>query len=65
MKKVLIHENAGDPVYISLSDDMCFHVTYQESTVSKHNSLRSALDSAIDGYITTGSRAIMGWKTLE
>lgn len=65
MKKVLVHENDGDPIYIVRSDQMAFHVIYQGNDMGSHNSIRLAIDSASTEFIDAGSRGVVGWHALE
>ncbi len=65
MKKLFIHQNAGDPVWIAMSSDLFFHVLYQDESISTHKSLRSAMDSATKEYVGKKSSGILGWQPIQ
>lgn len=65
MKKILTHHNNGDPIYIALSDEMTFDVIHQESSISSHKSIISALEFATREIICKDSLVKSEWVTTE
>ena len=63
MKKILIHKNSGNPIYIARTDEGIYHVIHQDKSMSAHNSIGMAIDSAANGFLIYNLRAIDGWLT--
>jgi hypothetical protein len=57
MKNILIHHNNGEPVSIALSDEMTFNVIHRGHSMSKHQSVIAAIESATKEVI--GSNLIV------
>jgi hypothetical protein len=65
MKAILIHQNEDDPVSIGLSDDMLFHIIYQDRSISTHRSLRLAINQATNEFVSESSMGLMGWQAAN
>ena len=65
MQKILIHHNGNDPVFISASPDMFFHVIHKHTSKSKHKSLNSAIHFATNKVISENSSGILQWQAVD
>ena len=61
MKKILIHKNGGNTVYIARTDERIYHVIHQDKSMSTHHSIGMAIASAANEFNTYNPRAIDGW----
>ena len=57
MKNILIHHNNGEPVSITLSDKMTFNVIHLGRSISKHQSIIEAIESATKEIVRSNSIA--------
>lgn len=65
MIKLLKHSTTLKPIFIALSDDMRFHVLYDNTSLCDHNSIGMALSSAASNYISGISSDITEWERLS
>ena len=65
MKKVLIHKNGGNPVYIARCDERIYYVIYQDKSMSSHRTIGLAIANANNEYIMNSPAAIYGWLSYQ
>lgn len=65
MKKLFVHLNAGDPLFIAGTDDMLFHIVHEDTIISTHDSLNAAISKASNEHVRTQCAGVMGWEALE
>jgi len=65
MKKVLIHKNSGNPIYIARCEEGIYHVIYQDEPIRSHNTIGLAISNAMNEFIACTPRAIDGWHQFE
>ena len=58
MKKILVHENKNDPVYIAVSIEAMFHIVYRDKSIG------SAVSSAIKTFSFVDSRGFLDWRVI-
>lgn len=59
MKKILVHKNNGDPMYIAVSNEPIFHFLHQGQSISSHNSVGAAVASVMSAFDLSGSRGFL------
>jgi hypothetical protein len=64
MKKILVHENGGDPIYIAMCEYFYFHVIYKDMTISTHDMHWDAISKATSELILDDSRGNLGWQPI-
>ncbi len=68
MKKLLIHHNGGDPIYIGMCNAFYFYVIHRGKTVSKHelhwDAIASATKECIDNASDEISGDTLGWQPI-
>jgi len=58
------HPTALEPVYIAVSDDMLFHVLYEEASMGEHHSIGQAVRAASEECALGVSGNILDWEVL-
>ena len=64
MKKILVHENKKDPVYIAVTIESMFHVIHQEKSIGSHYSVGAAVASAMKTFDLADSRGFLAWRVI-
>lgn len=64
MKKIMKHPTALEPVYIAVSGDMQFHVLYEDTSMSSHNSIGQAIRAAAEQCVFGDSMNTSDWEFL-
>ncbi|MBU3627170.1 hypothetical protein ICN48_13140 [Polynucleobacter sp. JS-Safj-400b-B2] len=65
MIKLLKHHTSLEPVYIALSEDMRFHVLYEDASLGIHASIGAAVRSVANDYIFGISSDVNEWELLS
>jgi len=64
MRKIMMHQTATKPVYVALSEDVQFHVLYEDTSMSSHHSIGEAVRAAGDQCVLGVSGNVLDWEVL-
>jgi hypothetical protein len=64
MKKIMRHPTVLEPVYIAVSDDMFFHVLYDDASMGGYHSISQAVSAASEECVLEVSDNILDWEVL-
>lgn len=65
MKNILVHHNNGEPVSIAPSDEITFNVIHRGRSMSKHQSVIAAIESATKEVIGSSLIVRRDWSVAE
>jgi hypothetical protein len=65
MKKLYIHQNEGEPIWVARSEDQLIYVVYRDELISAHDTIRSAIDFATNEYIGQEAKGPFGWQPIQ
>lgn len=61
MKKVLIHKNSGNPVYIARAEGGVFHIIYRDRLMGSHDSIGKAIAVATAQFVVRTPSEFDDW----